>query len=157
MAVDKILGTRCIYTRCIYTPPCGPIVIYIHPCCTWQGFGLDWDKKLRFLTCSKLFLKTFWQAEMKRKRQDGQRLKLESDDDEQDSGLSDNLDLPDNQHDNSVVEAETKNGTVNKPPTGEELRVIKDATDLYRSNSFKLQVKCSHYILIRLVDLAFID
>ncbi|KAG6888045.1 hypothetical protein C0995_010906 [Termitomyces sp. Mi166 len=27
-----------------------------------------------------------------------------------------------------------------KPPTGEELRVIKDATDLYRSNSFKLQI-----------------
>lgn len=28
----------------------------------------------------------------------------------------------------------------NKPPTGEELRTIKDATDLFRSNSFKLQV-----------------
>lgn len=27
-----------------------------------------------------------------------------------------------------------------KPPTGEELRNIKDATDLYRSSSFKLQV-----------------
>lgn len=27
-----------------------------------------------------------------------------------------------------------------KPPTGEELRVIKDATDLFRSSSFKLQV-----------------
>lgn len=31
-----------------------------------------------------------------------------------------------------------------KPPTGEELRKIKDATDLYRSSSFKLQVRtCS--------------
>lgn len=31
-----------------------------------------------------------------------------------------------------------------KPPTGEELRVIKDATNLYRSSSFKLQVRgCS--------------
>lgn len=29
---------------------------------------------------------------------------------------------------------------INKPPTGEELRAIKDATDLFRSNSFKLQV-----------------
>lgn len=28
-----------------------------------------------------------------------------------------------------------------KPPTGEELRGIKDAADLYRSNSFKLQVR----------------
>lgn len=27
-----------------------------------------------------------------------------------------------------------------KPPTGEELRVIKDATDLFRSSSFKLQI-----------------
>ena len=27
-----------------------------------------------------------------------------------------------------------------KPPTGEELRAIKDATDLFRSSSFKLQV-----------------
>lgn len=30
-----------------------------------------------------------------------------------------------------------------KPPTGEELRVIKDATDLFRSSSFKLQVSTS--------------
>ena len=27
-----------------------------------------------------------------------------------------------------------------KPPTGHELRAIKDATDLFKSNSFKLQV-----------------
>lgn len=31
-------------------------------------------------------------------------------------------------------------GKPNKPPTGEELRVIKDAADLFRSSSFKLQV-----------------
>jgi U3 small nucleolar RNA-associated protein 22 len=31
-----------------------------------------------------------------------------------------------------------------KPPTGEELRTIKDASSLFRSNSFKLQV-CSIY------------
>lgn len=31
-----------------------------------------------------------------------------------------------------------------KPPTGEELRVIKDATDLFRSSSFKLQASASH-------------
>ena len=30
-----------------------------------------------------------------------------------------------------------------KPPTGEELRAIKDATDLFRSSSFKLQVSLS--------------
>jgi U3 small nucleolar RNA-associated protein 22 len=30
-----------------------------------------------------------------------------------------------------------------KPPTGEELRIIKDATDLFRSSSFKLQVSAS--------------
>jgi U3 small nucleolar RNA-associated protein 22 len=29
-----------------------------------------------------------------------------------------------------------------KPPTGEELRAIKDASSLFRSNSFKLQVCC---------------
>ena len=28
-----------------------------------------------------------------------------------------------------------------KPPTGEELRNIKDASELYRSSSFKLQVR----------------
>jgi U3 small nucleolar RNA-associated protein 22 len=27
-----------------------------------------------------------------------------------------------------------------KPPTGQEVRVIKDAADLFRSNSFRLQV-----------------
>lgn len=31
-------------------------------------------------------------------------------------------------------------GKRNKPPTGEELRDIKDAADLFKSNSFKLQV-----------------
>lgn len=32
-------------------------------------------------------------------------------------------------------------GKLNKTPMGEELRVIKDAADLFRSNSFKLQVR----------------
>ncbi len=31
-------------------------------------------------------------------------------------------------------------GKPNRPPVGEELRVIKDAADLFRSSSFKLQV-----------------
>lgn len=31
--------------------------------------------------------------------------------------------------------------TSRKPPTGEELRKIKDAADLYMSNSFKLKVR----------------
>jgi len=34
-----------------------------------------------------------------------------------------------------------------KPPTGEELRAIKDASDLFKSSSFKLQV-C--FLLIRI-------
>ncbi|KXN85109.1 U3 small nucleolar RNA-associated protein 22 [Leucoagaricus sp. SymC.cos] len=36
---------------------------------------------------------------------------------------------------------EENRGKPNKPPTGEELRVIKDAADLFRSSSFKLQVR----------------
>ncbi|KAJ3576829.1 hypothetical protein NP233_g152 [Leucocoprinus birnbaumii] len=35
---------------------------------------------------------------------------------------------------------EEGHGKLGKPPTGEELRVIKDAADLFRSNSFKLQI-----------------
>lgn len=39
------------------------------------------------------------------------------------------------------VNEEARPGTKpKKPPTGEELRAIKDATDLFRSSSFKLQV-----------------
>ena len=42
-----------------------------------------------------------------------------------------------------------RNGTVpKKPPTGEELRTIKDAADLYMSSSFKLKVR---YISINLI------
>ncbi|KAF7441237.1 hypothetical protein PC9H_001586 [Pleurotus ostreatus] len=41
----------------------------------------------------------------------------------------------------NVVEQQQHSGTKpKKPPTGEELRVIKDATDLFRSSSFKLQI-----------------
>ena len=35
--------------------------------------------------------------------------------------------------------------TSKKPPTGEELRTIKDAADLYMSSSFKLQVSLIIY------------
>lgn len=46
----------------------------------------------------------------------------------------------------AVGEDEKRTGTKpKKPPTGEELRNIKDATELYRSSSFKLQV---HKILL---------
>jgi U3 small nucleolar RNA-associated protein 22 len=38
-----------------------------------------------------------------------------------------------------------------KPPTGEELRVIKDATDLFRSSSFKLQAR-----QVRSIDVLFL-
>lgn len=74
---------------------------------------------------------------MKRKRQE------ELDDD---ADLSDNDNILDDEDEDSVAQGnadETKNSAVNKPPTGEELRTIKDATDLYRSNSFKLQVNIS--------------
>lgn len=41
----------------------------------------------------------------------------------------------------SEDEAQRRTGKKGKkPPTGEELRAIKDATDLFRSSSFKLQV-----------------
>jgi U3 small nucleolar RNA-associated protein 22 len=40
-----------------------------------------------------------------------------------------------------IIEEESYGGTKpKKPPTGEELRTIKDATELFRSSSFKLQV-----------------
>lgn len=32
-------------------------------------------------------------------------------------------------------------GKPKKPPTGEEVREIKEATDLYKSNTFKLRVR----------------
>lgn len=33
-----------------------------------------------------------------------------------------------------------------KPPTAEELRAIKDASDLFKSSSFKLQVSIQYYL-----------
>ncbi|KAJ3523279.1 hypothetical protein NM688_g8755 [Phlebia brevispora] len=51
------------------------------------------------------------------------------------SGLQDSREAEDADDD------ETRPGTKpKKPPTGEELRNIKDATELYRSSSFKLQI-----------------
>jgi U3 small nucleolar RNA-associated protein 22 len=38
-------------------------------------------------------------------------------------------------------------GKPKKPPTGEELRVINDAKDLFRSSTFKLQVWYAHNLL----------
>lgn len=88
-------------------------------------------------------------AGIKRKRQEGLQ-KPTLDNDEQESGLSDDNDLSDQEDEEEEWNGaegqvktstdEAKNGTVKKPPTGEELRAIKDAADLYRSNSFKLQV-----------------
>ncbi|KAI0674034.1 Nrap protein [Trametes maxima] len=44
-------------------------------------------------------------------------------------------------HESEVENAAGPSGSrIVKPPTGEELRKIKDATDLYRSTSFKLQI-----------------
>ena len=40
----------------------------------------------------------------------------------------------------SMVEDSHSGTKPNKPPTGEELRTIKDASDLFKSSSFKLQV-----------------
>ena len=36
-----------------------------------------------------------------------------------------------------------------KPPTAEEMRAIREATDLYRSSSFKLQVMASFNRLVK--------
>ena len=44
----------------------------------------------------------------------------------------------DDEHGGTFVGGE--NATNRKPPTGEEIRVIKDAAELYRSNAFKLQI-----------------
>jgi U3 small nucleolar RNA-associated protein 22 len=43
---------------------------------------------------------------------------------------------------------EPSSSKTKKPPTGEELRAIREATDLYRSSSFKLQV-CSMILSCR--------
>jgi U3 small nucleolar RNA-associated protein 22 len=41
-----------------------------------------------------------------------------------------------------VAAAHANGGNASRvPPSGEELRTIRDATDLYRSGSFKLQVR----------------
>lgn len=43
---------------------------------------------------------------------------------------------------NGTVLGDSHGGTkLKKPPTGEELRTIKDASDLFKSSSFKLQVR----------------
>lgn len=39
-------------------------------------------------------------------------------------------------------------GKPKKPPTGEEVRAIKEATDLYKSNTFKLRVSSTPYFLV---------
>lgn len=39
-------------------------------------------------------------------------------------------------------------GKPKKPPTGEEVRAIKEATDLYKSNTFKLRVRTFPYFSI---------
>ncbi|KAH0579235.1 hypothetical protein H2248_003386 [Termitomyces sp. 'cryptogamus'] len=62
----------------------------------------------------------------------------ESVDSEQEEGGGEWIGLAD-EGDNAAARHEP--GTKpKKPPTGDELRVIKDATDLYRSSSFKLQI-----------------
>ena len=66
------------------------------------------------------------------------------------SGEDEEDDVDENLENESVTNAQTTNpqdqkrsGKPKKPPTGEELRNIKDATELYRSSSFKLQVRYS--------------
>lgn len=50
----------------------------------------------------------------------------------------------------AVVDEARRGTKPNKPPTGHELRVIKDAADLFQSNSFKLKVLALHIILSKL-------
>lgn len=49
--------------------------------------------------------------------------------------------------DQSMGEGHQPGTKPKKPPTGEELRTIKDATELFRSSSFKLQVRSDYYFL----------
>lgn len=46
----------------------------------------------------------------------------------------------------SVRGDSSKVKSFNRPPTRDELRVIKEASDLFSSNSFKLQVRQLHRI-----------
>jgi hypothetical protein len=67
-------------------------------------------------------------------------------DDDAVSALCDNdewegIASPSNDH--TSVEVHGHGTKPQKPPTGEELRVIKDATDLFRSSSFKLQASAT--------------
>lgn len=61
---------------------------------------------------------------------------------EQDGG-EDNADWEgfDQDGDALEVDPDRSSGKHKKPPTGEELREIKDASDLYRSSAFKFQVR----------------
>jgi U3 small nucleolar RNA-associated protein 22 len=66
-----------------------------------------------------------------------------SGDDERWGGFGGDVELLENEDDApaSADQVEPYTGKKSrKPPTGEELRTIKDATDLFRSSSFKLQV-----------------
>lgn len=62
-----------------------------------------------------------------------------SDDDESDASSDGHVEPVEPVEESSTVH-------VKAPPKGEELRDIKDATDLFRSTSFKLQVSRSHRI-----------
>jgi U3 small nucleolar RNA-associated protein 22 len=66
---------------------------------------------------------------------------MKSDDDAV-SALGDDAEwggIPSTLNDHTSVEVHGHGTKPQKQPTGEELRVIKDATDLFRSSSFKLQ------------------
>lgn len=54
----------------------------------------------------------------------------------------------------TAFEENTATGTKPKlPPTGEELRVINDAKDLFRSSTFKLQVYSGHKLSLMALTL----
>ena len=46
----------------------------------------------------------------------------------------------DNEQEDTIVTAGGENTASKRPPTGEEIRIIQDAAELYRSNAFKLQI-----------------
>ena len=53
----------------------------------------------------------------------------------------DGMEVSEPEEDLSTQNGGGKKGKAKQAPTGEELRAIKDSADLFRSSSFKLQVK----------------
>lgn len=58
-----------------------------------------------------------------------------------DTAEADGMEVSEPEDDSPAQNARGKRGKAKQAPTGEELRAIKDSADLFRSSSFKLQVR----------------